>query len=223
MFLEEVFPSDIYDRLVQSFPDPDLYDGSAARHHGMGGGRYTRSMFPLTPANLRRLDENQGELWHAVALALTAPELQAAVYVKLARDLAFRYNCRPAAVANLNGYSRPTLFRETDGFEIPPHTDTRRKIVTMHLYLPADHSQMDLGTALYRRRLLAWPFGHWQRRFAKVKQFPFLPNSGYAFVVNNSLRKQSWHGRERLPQGSGVRNTLLNTFYETPREAFTGY
>ncbi len=119
-----------------------------------------------------------------------------------------------------SGYSRPTLYRETDGFEILPHPDTRKKIVTMHLYWPADRSQLDLGTALYRRKLLAWPFGGWQNRFAKVKQFPFQPNSGYAFVVNNTLSRKSWHGREKLPAGAGVRNTLLNTFYETPREEF---
>src|SRR5436190_562347 len=85
----------------------------------------------------------------------------------------------------------PELYRETEGFEIPPHPDTRRKVVTMHLYWPADHSQIDLGTALFRHRLFAWPLSSWQRRFQKVKQFPFQPNSGYAFVVNNTLTKKS--------------------------------
>lgn len=118
--------------------------------------------------------------------------------------------------------TRPTLYRETEGFEIPPHTDTRRKVVTMHLYLPAGRDQLGLGTALYRRRRLAWTPGEWRRRFEKVKQFPFRPNSGYAFVVNNTLTRKSWHGRETLPPGSGVRNTLLNTFYEEPRGEFAG-
>ena len=92
----------------------------------------------------------------------------------------------------------------------------------MHFYLPADDSQIDLGTALYRLRLTL-PFGSWQRRFEKVKQFDFRPNSGYAFVVNNTLTKRSWHGRERLPEGAGVRNTLLNTFYAEQREGYCGY
>ena len=56
-----------------------------------------------------------------------------------------------------------------------------------------------------------------------ARQFAFRPNSGYAFVVNNTLWKRSWHGRERLPEGAGVRNTLLNTFYSEPRDEFTGY
>jgi hypothetical protein len=141
----------------------------------------------------------------------------------LARDLAFRYGVREADVKDLAGYSRPTLYRETAGFEIPPHPDTRKKVVTMHLYLPGDQSQTDLGTALYQRNLLTWPFGSWKYRFTKVKQFAFQPNSGYAFVVNNKLTRKSWHGREKLSAGAGVRNTLLNTFYESQRDGFSAY
>jgi len=137
--------------------------------------------------------------------------------------LAYRYGVPAAGVPDLVGHSRPTLYRETDGFEIPPHPDTRRKVVTMHLYLPADESQLGLGTALYRRKVLAPPAGPWRWRFERVKQFPFKPNSAYAFAVNNTVRKKSWHGRERLPAGSGVRNTLLNTFYEEARPGYSGY
>jgi hypothetical protein len=49
------------------------------------------------------------------------------------------------------------------------------------------------------------------------------PNSGYAFVVNDSASRQSWHGCKRLPAGAGVRNTLLNTFYAEPRQGYEGY
>ena len=48
-------------------------------------------------------------------------------------------------------------------------------------------------------------------------------NISHAFVVNNTLTRKSWHGREELPAGAGVRNTLLNTFYESAREGFDGY
>ena len=44
-----------------------------------------------------------------------------------------------------------------------------------------------------------------------------------ALSIYNTLTRKSWHGRERLPEGAGVRNTLLNTFYEEPREEFRGY
>ena len=223
VYLENVFPDDVYERLLRHLPCPELYSTGAERHHGGNDGHYVRSMFHLTAANLARLSAEQQELFGAVAAALTAVELKEALFGKLATDLAYRYGVPRSDASTLEGYARPTLYRETEGFEIPPHPDTRRKVVTMHLYWPADRSQLGLGTGLYRRKLLAWPFGSWHHRFERVKQFLFQPNSGYAFVVNNTLTKKSWHGRETLPAGAGVRNTLLNTFYETPRDGFTGY
>ncbi len=223
IYLEEVFPADVYELILEQLPDPTLYNGTAERHYGKGDGAFVRWMYMLTPDKLATLTDEQQELWSGIAAALTAPELKQAMFTKLARDLAFRYGVPESKAGELAGHSRPTLYRETAGFEIPPHPDTRKKIVTMHLYLPADRSQLDLGTALYRRKLLGWPFGGWHNRFEKVKQFSFQPNSGYAFVVNNTLSRKSWHGREQLPPGAGVRNTLLNTFYECPRDGFCGY
>jgi hypothetical protein len=223
IYLTEVFPADVYEQVLQQLPDPKLFNRTAERHHGRGEAGYVRSMFALTPSNLAQLAAHQRALWSAIAEALTDPELKRAMFTKLAKDLAFRYSVAELDVADLEGYARPTLYRETEGFEIPPHPDTRKKVVTMHLYFPADNSQLDLGTALYRRKLSAWPFGDWKHRFAEVKQFLFQPNSGYAFVVNNTLTKKSWHGREKLPASTAPRNTLLNTFYDTSRDGFGGY
>ena len=224
VYLEEVFPRDVYEQVLACLPDPALYGGSAERHRMRGEvGGYVRSMFQITPTTISGLPACQEELWRGIGAALTAPELKRAVFAKLAKDLAFRYGVREPEAAGLAGYARPTLYRETEGFEIPPHPDTRKKVVTMHLYFPADRGQLELGTALYRRKFPVLPFGDWHGRFEKVKQFPFQPNSGYAFVVNNTLTKKSWHGREQLPPGAGVRNTLLNTYYETPRDGFGGY
>src|SRR5207245_1890886 len=161
---------------LDHLPDPGLYAQAAERHYGNGGGDSVRSMFALTVTALEQLPAAGRELWRGGAAALAAPELKRAGYAKLAPDLAHRYGGAPSAVEDLAGYSRPTLYRETEGFEIPPHPDTRKKIVTMHLYLPADLSQVGLGTALYRRKPLGWPLGGWRHRFARVKQFEFRPN-----------------------------------------------
>lgn len=219
IFLENLLPQDIYERLLAALPDPDTFDTAAERYRGDTG--FVRRQFALTTTATDRVPDP--EVWRGVATALTAPELKRAVFARLATDLAYRYGIPRAEVAELRGFTRPTLYRETDGFEIPPHPDTRKKVVTMHLYLPADETQLGLGTALYRRKVLAPPAGPWRWRFERVKQFPFQPNSAYAFAVNNTLRKKSWHGRERLPAGCGVRNTLLNTFYEEARPGFSGY
>jgi hypothetical protein len=221
VFLQNVFPDDIYKQMLDTLPNHETYAHAADRHYG--NGKHMRSFYNLSKSDLTRLPSPEQSFWATIASALTAEEVKCAMFRNLAVDLSFRYGVPEAKTAELPAYSRPVLYRETEGFEIPPHPDTRKKVVTMHFYLPADKSQLDLGTALYRRRLLAWPFGSWQRRFEKVKQFPFEPNSAYAFVVNNKITRKSWHGREQLPPGAGVRNTLLNTFYEEAREDFLGY
>lgn len=223
VYIEDVFPDDVYELILARLPDPSTYVQTAERHYDRGEVGFVRSMLPLVPEAFATMTDDQRDLWRGVGAGLSSPEVKRAMYAKLANDLAYRYGVPASKAADLAGHSRPTLYRETEGFEIPPHPDTRKKVVTMHLYFPADRSQLELGTALYRRKALASPFGDWRRRFEKVKQFPFQPNSGYAFVVNNTIGKRSWHGREELPPGSGVRNTLLNTFYETPREGFADY
>jgi hypothetical protein len=222
-YLTDVLPPTLYRQLLDRLPDPVQYAMAAERHHKGEAGGYVRSQFALTTSGLTKLPATAQDLWRGVAAALTAPDLKRAVFAKLAPDLCYRFGVSADRVPDLPGFSRPTLYRETDGFEIPPHPDTRSKVVTMHLYLPADLTQIGLGTALFRRRPLALPVGDWRRQFAVVKQFEFRPNSCYAFVVNNTLRKKSWHGRERLADGAGVRNTLLNTFYVEPRDGYSGY
>jgi hypothetical protein len=222
-YFEELFPRDIYGEMLASLPGPEEYVSAAERHYGDAAGRSVRWMYALSRGGLERLPDAAQSLWRGVAAALTHPAVRRAVFAKLAPDLAFRFRIPESDVPDIAAHSRPTLYREVDGFEIPPHPDTRKKIVTMHLYFPADLSQIGLGTALYKRRPLALPIGDWRRRFEKVKQFEFRPNSGYAFVVNNTLTKRSWHGREKLHEGAGVRNTLLNTFYAEQREGYFDY
>jgi len=221
VYLENVFPNEIYQKMLNGLPSPDVYARAADRHYG--NGQHVRSMYALSKTGLAELSASEQQFWGAMASALTAEDVKRAMFRKLSADLSFRYGVPEEQAPQLSGHSRPTLYRETEGFEIPPHPDTRKKVITMHFYLPADDSQLDLGTALYRRKLLAWPFGGWQHRFEKVKQFPFQPNSAYAFVVNNKITRKSWHGREQLPAGAGVRNTLLNTFYEDARDDYLNY
>ena len=86
------------------------------------------------------------------------------------------------------------------------------------MYLPADEQQRDFGTTLYKRSLkgrlireLNKISSTQRREFDQVKTFPFLPNSGYAFIVG----QKSWHGRESVPEGLGERFSLMNIYYKS--------
>ena len=79
-------------------------------------------------------------------------------------------------------FPRPVVYADLDGYAIKPHPDTRRKVLTMQIYLPSDDTQRDLGTTIYKispMGVFAWKsYG-----LTKDKTLPFLPNTGYAFVV----------------------------------------
>jgi hypothetical protein len=217
---DEAFPADVYAAMLADIPPADRYSsGPPAPNVPRGARRF----FNLTITSIRQLPETCRDLWLGVAAALAAPELKRALYAKLAPDLIYRYGVEQSEVPDLAGHSRPTLYRDGEGFELPPHPDTLKKVVTMHLYLPADLSQLDLGTALYRREPGPQLEGDRWAGFAVAKEFAFRPNSGYAFVVNDGPVRQSWHGRAPLPAGAGIRNSLLNTFYSEPRREYSGY
>ena len=77
MYLENVLPQDLYERMLARFPDPTLYSPAAMRHYAAGEARYTRSMFALTPDNLALLSVEQQQLWRGVAAAATvAPRVR---------------------------------------------------------------------------------------------------------------------------------------------------
>jgi hypothetical protein len=213
-YLDSVFPDDVYAAMMAAMPAGDDYRPLSLKKHQNAHGVSTRDVLPLSPEGLGRLRPVQRAIWQGVAEALSASELKEAVFRKLSVDLARRFGCAEDEVERIVSYTKPSLFRDLEGYEIAPHPDGRAKIVTMQLYLPADGSQVHLGTAVYKRRFKSLSgLVSWQGRFEKVKQFPFLPNSGYAFAVSNSLGKKSWHGREAVPAGSGVRNSILNIFF----------
>jgi hypothetical protein len=213
-YVENFFPDDIYAEMLDNMPDAKGYKPLSVDNYHNAAGASTRDVMPLDQEQLRWLSDRKRELWGAIAAALVSQELKHVVFEKLATDLAARFNVPREEVTQVTSFCKPSLFRDMDGYEIAPHPDGRAKIVTMQLYLPKDGSQLELGTALYKRRFksLSGIFS-WQGRFEKVKQFAFQPNSGYAFAVSNSWNKKSWHGRESLPEGSGVRNTLLNIYF----------
>jgi hypothetical protein len=92
----------------------------------------------------------------------------------------------------------------------------------MLIYMPADGSQRDLGTTVYKispMGVFAWKsYG-----LVKEKTAPFLPNTGFAFVVihpAHNLLHASWHGRDTISlDNAKPRMTILNTYYAKPPKA----
>lgn len=216
-YLEKAFPDSIYKDLLDHLPERSAYGADNPRKHTRDDGLVTRNVLSLSEPALAGLPQAQRTFWNGIAAALYDSRLKQAVFARLSKDLSRRFGIPADQLDSIPAYPKPALVKDLGGYEIAPHKDTRSKIVTMQFYLPADTSKVNLGTAVYRVRLfqlknLVSP----RKRFEKVKQFSFRPNSAYAFAVG----PKSWHGRDPVPMASGERNSLMLIYYAEPNKGW---
>lgn len=211
-------PDDVYAQLIDHLPDVDHYEDFAYERHQTDGVS-NRKRFRMASATIDELPTATRRFWYGVRHAFGSRELKDAVYRKLAPGLALRYGVDAGQAAGLAGFPLPELFRETKGYTIAPHPDTRKKVVTMQFAIARDESQRSLGTEFYRRSLSPLAWLREPRGFDTVKVMPFLPNTVYAFSVLNTVMLKSWHGRTSISAGQGVRDSLLNIWYEKVENA----
>lgn len=208
IFFQNFFPKDFYADLIKSLPTKG-YD----KIKGDG----TRMALRLYGANVEKIDEGLREMWRAVSEMLTSPQVERAIRRQLYEGLEIRARGEKVASPDqLTMVAKPVLYSDKDGYQIKPHPDARKKVVTMQLYCPTDESQRELGTTLYKASLKGLlHIGSYG--LEPVKTLPFLPNVGYAFVVlkaYHSLTRMSWHGRPTIKTTiERPRVSLLNTFY----------
>ncbi|MEX1042773.1 MAG: hypothetical protein WDZ51_19225 [Pirellulaceae bacterium] len=213
---EGFLPQDVFAELLDRLPNPEIYEPFSYDKHKSESGETTRRRLTLKNASLGKLSEDDRRFWYTVRSALGAVELKRAIYAKLAPGLACRYGVPEQDAAELPGFASPDLFHETSGYQIKPHPDTRRKVVTMQIALPNDRSREDLGTEFYRRSMNPGSWLREPRGFELVRSMPFLPNAFYAFTVLNTVRLKSWHGRTKVRDNAGPRDSILNIWYENP-------
>lgn len=209
--VNDLLPRDIYQELVARKPAVELYGASS--QYAAVSSETPRRTFSLTDKSLSRLCDADRQLWLGVRDAFGSKQFRSAVFARLSKGLAYRFGIHESETAGLRYYPLPDLYRETAGYSIAPHPDTRRKVVTMQFCLAADDSQADLGTEFYRLSLNPLNLLREPRGFEIVKRPPFLPNSCNVFTVLNTVFVKSWHGRTTLRADSGTRDSLLNIWY----------
>jgi hypothetical protein len=202
----DFFPRGFYQDLIHNVPTQGYEPITASR---------SRMALRLYGDHVKGIEHELQPMWGAVSAMLTSPQLEDAIRRRLHAGLEIRARGdKVASAADLKLVAKPVVYLDSDGYEIKPHPDTRKKVVTMQLYCPEDDSQENLGTTIYQMSLkgLMHPRSYC---LEPVKTIPFLPNVGYAFVVlkaYHSLTQMSWHGRPKIATDK-VRVSILNTFY----------
>jgi hypothetical protein len=198
--LRDVFPDEIYAEMLRCLPVAGDYRALPGRHKEnlRADGTVTRVKIDLFPEYIRHLAAEKRPVWEIVGRALTSAEVQAAFARRLGPGLRRRFG---DDFADIGMYAIPVLTRDTAGYRIPPHTDTHWKGITVQLYLPPDDEHADVGTIMNGRA----PDGG----FTVGHKMQFVPNSGYAFAVNDI----SWHSADPVGDAVKTRDSILLTYF----------
>lgn len=194
-FVEDVFPPDLYREMLARLPSDEALDFINHPDAVAPDGRITRKLLDLTPASLKRLSDADRAFWTGMERVFTAPALQAAMAEKFRADLEAQFGADPPAMV-----TTPLFYRDLPGYRIGVHPDAPYKVATLQFYLPADESQVHLGTTFHKRT---------GQGFRELKTNPFRPNSAYGFVRT----EESWHSVKTLGPQESIRNTIALTFY----------
>lgn len=206
VFSDNIWPADVYEQILRNLPPRELYRPLNINQWVNKSGESTRDKCYLSET-IPLMDPARAAFWSQIALAISSASFKRLLFRKFSRDIALRLRVPANEVERAQVYVGISLTRDFQDYRLKPHTDGVPRVVTAQFYLPTDFSQQDLGTSIYDRVPLA--LQPLRGRYKEVKRMPFVPNSGYAFAVNDLPERSSYHGRELIEGGSGVRNSIL--------------
>jgi hypothetical protein len=207
VFIEGCFPTELYEELQAELPADAFYEPLIHKDSVRDDGTSPRIQASLVEDRLHLLPAGrQRDLWTAVTRATQDDRVKLALLRKLEPGIRERHS---EPLEQIEAYSRPALNRDVTGYKILPHPDTKAKILSGLIYFPRSDAQRGLGTSLY---VPTFKIPGLKPRFRLVKTVPFQANCGLVFAVT----KRSFHGREPLPEGCGVRDYLALTYYNDP-------
>lgn len=213
-YLENIWPDDVYDKLLHHLPSHDLYRPLNIKQWVNSDGVSTRDKCYFSET-LDKMEPEAAFFWKQIVIALTSRKLKNYLFQNFKRDISIRLNVEPDEVADAEPSITLGLTRDFEDYKLKPHTDGHPRVVTAQFYLPSDESQRDLGTSIYTQNPVIQRMH--KGRFTTVKRMQFLPNTGYAFAVNNHPDRRSYHGRDIIGKGSGERNSILVTWRSNDR------
>ncbi len=180
IYVEDVFPKDIYQKMINGLPEKKYVEIEKSR-----GTRGYPKRFTATPDD---------DFWKSMYCDLLLGNLSNELLDK------FKIDCDVALVQDI------LLVRDEPGYCISPHTDSPHKVITVLFYLPKDDSNVDEGTSIFTPKQLGFickTGKHYDfKDFDELVTLSFKPNSMFAFARKDN----SFHG---VQPTKSVRNVLL--------------
>jgi hypothetical protein len=201
LYLEEVFSSDFYRRMVDEFPETSAF--ARWRHEGDPAvffGSYAQRLELRLPRDRDRLSGQRRAFWSSLAAALCGQTVTRAIAAKFREPLERRFGeaARSPDFMETRLTAELMLDKHEPGYYLGPHTDHFAKVMAFVFYMPERAGLDHLGTALYEPREAGFTCPgvrhHDPAGFTLTETMPFRPNSAFVFVRDDTL----FHGVERF-------------------------
>ena len=209
-FSTNMFPEAFYAEILKHMPDKNAYQtlieqGQVRIDDPDHVEIYEqRTVITLNDDNIKVIDESIRDFWLEFTKILTSPEFLIPSILKFkpwaineyGEDLEISYSVDVS------------LFRDTEKWDLGPHTDQQNEIMAIFLYLPPDDTTSYLGTSIYTPKEPGFTckggMRYDRKDFDCANTLPFLPNSVAGFYRNNT----SFHGIDCVKKTGDVRNLI---------------
>ncbi len=201
----DVFPPDLYRRLVEALPRDGAYT-LMGEHGTVGKDSYKERLI----LSLNHDNDAVAEPWRELAGWMMGERFTRTILRKFAPFLAKQWG---DAFSGKRVMKELRLVRDFTHYALTPHTDMREKALAFLFYLPRDDRQAHLGTSAYvpNDPDFRCPGGphHPRALFTHLLTAPYLPNTLFGFVRTDT----SFHGVEPVTDTDARRDLLLYNLY----------
>ena len=224
-FVENVFPENVYNELINNIPNKSCYVPILDTGTVKKGYSPERYVFNLQDTKiLNKLEYDQKLFFNNLLEAIISNELFNSFTFGFSKTIDERLKNlsktekQKFGTSNYKFYMRAELVKDFTKYSIGVHTDAIHKLISFLFYLPKDDSLKKIGTSIYEPIKKETDHNvsgqHFSRnsttkKFKKVKTCPFIPNSVLIFPVT----KYSYHGVEEINIQQRERNLLLLNYF----------
>lgn len=206
IYVDSVFPQDFYAALRRNWPGGEHLVSLASTTRVTGGAYAERFIMPLKKAEVGKLPEATRGFWAEFSEWLLTDRFLNAMTGKFEEHVRQRFGMDAASV-RLECES--LVVRDHTNYDLGPHTDSPRRVLSLLFYCPDDESMKHLGTSIYTPidpgfRCPGGPH-HPRNLFRKVATMEYRPNTLFAFMKTDN----SFHGVEPIGDAGVLRDLLL--------------
>ena len=144
ILVRDAFPGAYYSAMLENLPDPALMRPIGEARHVTGYDE--RYILGLNDEDLSGLPTRSRDFWRDLASWFVGEKsFTQSVIARFHPQLSARFKGRGTLVFR----DEALLVMDTTNYNLGPHSDSPRKVITMIFYLPPDDSRRDLGTSIY--------------------------------------------------------------------------